>query len=48
MQDVVLARYFIEERNQERKAKDFKKAEETRAFLKSAGIELMDGKDGTT
>nr|MDO8108890.1 cysteine--tRNA ligase [Candidatus Sigynarchaeota archaeon] len=44
----ILVRHFIEERNQERKAKNFKRADEIRVFLKSAGIELMDGKDGTT
>jgi cysteinyl-tRNA synthetase len=43
-----LVQYFIEQRNQERKSKNYKKADDIRDFLKAAGIELMDGKDGTT
>ena|SRR5271157_3500743 len=43
-----LLQYFIEQRNQERKARNFEKADEIREFLKAAGIELMDGKEGTT
>ncbi len=42
-----LVQHFIDQRNAERKAKNFKKADEIRATLKAMGIELMDSKDGT-
>ncbi|MEX2680574.1 MAG: DALR domain-containing protein, partial [Candidatus Sigynarchaeota archaeon] len=43
-----LIQHFIDQRNAERKAKNFKKADEIRAMLKGMGIELVDSKDGTT
>jgi cysteinyl-tRNA synthetase len=39
---------LIEERNQARKRKDFKRADEIRGELKAKHIVLMDSKDGTT
>jgi cysteinyl-tRNA synthetase len=43
-----LVQHFINQRNAERKTKNFKKADEIRATLKAMGVELMDSKDGTT
>ncbi len=43
-----LVQHFIDQRNAERKAKNFKKPDEIRATLKCMGIELMDSNDGTT
>ena len=43
-----IVQHFIAERDAERKAKNFKKADEIRTMLKGMGIELMDSKDGTT
>ncbi|NMC07627.1 MAG: cysteine--tRNA ligase [Candidatus Lokiarchaeota archaeon] len=42
-----LIQYFISQRDAERKARNFKKADEIRDTLKAMGIELMDSKDGT-
>jgi cysteinyl-tRNA synthetase len=43
-----LVQHFIDQRNAERKAKNFKKADEIRAMLKAIGVDLMDSKDGTS
>ncbi len=39
---------LVGQRNEERARKNFKNADEIRDFLNSIGIELSDGKDGTT
>ena len=39
---------LIDERNEYRKARDFKKADELKAEIIALGVELQDNKDGTT
>lgn len=43
-----LVKHLVDERERERKVKNFKRADEIRAMLAATGIELRDGKDGTT